>query len=149
MIRGERGLTLVELLIAAAVTGVLATVLGTAVYQLYTATEYGNGRFTSLHELQNAAYWFNLDGQEAVSAVGGTGLTLTLPTSQVITYTLSTTNLQRATGTSTLTLAQNISSVSFSVSGQLVTMNITSSPSGRMDTGEQAAYTVYLRPVTP
>ncbi len=149
MRRSEQGLTLVELLIAIAITGVLTTVLGTVVYQLYTTTEYGSGRFTSLHELQNAAYRFNMDGQMAVSAVGGASLTLTLPTSQVVTYTLSGTNLQRTSGGPTLMLAQNISSISFSVSRQLVTMNITSSPSGRMDTSEQGTYKVYLRTVAP
>lgn len=145
--RKESGFTLVELLIVVAITGILFGGLGTAIYQMVMVTDYGGDELTALHELQNTAHWFNYDGQMAVSATGGSSLTLTLPTSQTVTYSLSGTNLRRTSGVNTITLAQNISAVSFAVAGSVVTMNITSIPPGRMGVSEQGTYKVYLRPV--
>jgi len=146
MMKSERGFTLVELLIVIAITGVVVSVLGTVIFQLTTVSEHGNARLTALHELQNASYWFNSDGQKSVTASGGATLTLTLPTAQTITYALSGTNLQRTADAVTNTLAQNISSVSFSVSGRSITMDITSAPAGRTQVAEQRLYRVIMRP---
>jgi prepilin-type N-terminal cleavage/methylation domain-containing protein len=147
----EHGFTLVELLVTIAITGVIFSVIGGVVYQLTTVGEYGNDRLDAAHELQNAAYWFNLDGQRAVTASGGGSLVLTLPppAGDVITYALSDTNLQRTSAGSTMTLARNISGASFVVLGKLVTMDITASVPGRMGVSEQGTYKVYLRPVAP
>ena len=62
----QKGMTMVELVVAIAITGIIVAFLGTAIYQIITVTGYGNDRLTAVHELQNAAYWFNLDGQEAI-----------------------------------------------------------------------------------
>ena len=64
----EQGFTVVELIIAVAITGLIVSFLGTAIYQMFTVTQYGNDRLTAMHELQNAAYWFSLDGQQATNA---------------------------------------------------------------------------------
>jgi prepilin-type N-terminal cleavage/methylation domain-containing protein len=144
--KGEHGFTLVELLITITLIGMLTGIVGPAIYQIYNVTQFGSDSLEALHELQNSAYWFNYDGQTAVSAVGGSGLTLTLPTAQTVTYTLSGISLQRTSGTSTITLAQNISSVSFTVNGRLVTMVLTSAPHDRMGVSQQGTYVVYLRP---
>ncbi len=144
--KNERGFTLVELLIVIAITGVVASVIGTVIFQLTTVSEHGNARLTALHELQNAAYWFNYDGQKSIAASGGATLTLTLPTAETITYALSGTNLQRTTDAVTNTLARNISTVSFSVSGRSITMDITSTPAGRTQVTEQGTYRVTMRP---
>ena len=145
--KSEHGFTLVELLITVALTGILAGIVGPSIYQIFNVTEYGDDRLLALHELQNSASWFNHDGQMAVSGVGGSGLTLTLPTAQTVTYALVGANLRRTSGTSTITLAQNVSSVSFTVNGRLVTMVLTSAPPGRMSVSEQGTYVVYLRSV--
>ena len=93
MMKGERGFTLVELLIATAITGFIFSVLGAAMHQVVTIPEYGNDRVTALHELQNVAHWVNLDGQMAKSATGGDELVLTLPDDSSISYTLVGTDL--------------------------------------------------------
>jgi prepilin-type N-terminal cleavage/methylation domain-containing protein len=146
-VRNETGFTLIELLVVIAATGILFSGLGTAIYQMITVTEYGGDELTALHELQNAAYWLNTDGQMAVSATDGGSLILTLPTAETITYSLSGTSLQRTDGQTTVILAQNVSNVSFTAVGRLVTMNITSAPPGRTAASEQGTYQVYLRPV--
>jgi len=98
--------------------------------------------------LQNAEHWFNLDGQMATAAAGGSSLVLSLP-GQTVTYSLAGTQLQRTEGSSTIILARDISSLSFSVNSslRLVSMDIAASISGRTEISEQNVYKVHLRPV--
>jgi len=147
MMKGQKGFTLVELLITVAITGLIVSFLGTAIYQIITVTEYGNDRMTAMHELQNAAHWVNLDGQMARTASGGNELALTLPDDSSVTYSVVGTELRRTAGESQMTLARNISSISFSVENRIITMTITSSPEGRPNVTEQGTYKIYLRPV--
>jgi len=142
----ESGLTLVELLMTVAVTGVIVSFLATSIYQTITVTGYGNNRLTALHELQNAAYWFNLDGQKALSAEITPGLVLTLSETNTITYELAGTELRRTTAGSQITLAQNITSAEFSLDGRIIVMSLTSAPEGREDVSESGSYQVNLRP---
>jgi prepilin-type N-terminal cleavage/methylation domain-containing protein len=142
----ERGLTMVELMIAVAVTGIIVSFLGTAIYQILTVTEYGNNRLTAMHELQNAAHWFNLDGQRASTASANGELQLTISESSSITYYLSDTELRRMAGGDYMTLARNITSADFSIENRLITMSLTSSPEGRDNVSANGTYKVYLRP---
>ena len=147
MNRPEQGYSLVELLVTLAVTGIIFTVIGGAIFQLSTVSDAGNDRLTANHALQNAAYWFNLDGQAAQTATGGAGLSLTSPGAGTIVYSLAGRDLLRTDGDSAVTLAQEVSSVAFTVQGRLVSMDITASPSGRANISVEQIYTVYLRPV--
>jgi prepilin-type N-terminal cleavage/methylation domain-containing protein len=144
--KDERGFTLVEMLIATAITGLTVSVLVIAIYQIFTVTEFGNDKMVANHELQNAAHWFNLDGQRASTASGGSELALTLPDDSSITYVLVGTELHRTAGESQITLARNISAISFSVEDRIITMTITSSPTGRQNVNEQGIYKIHLRP---
>ena len=144
--RNEPGFTLVEMVIAVFITGIIVSFLGTAIYQIFTVAEYGNDRFTALHELQNAAYWFNRDGQQATTATGGSTLALTLSDNTTVTYSLSGAELRRTTGGTPMTLARNISSASFSVTDRLITMQLTAAPPGRDSVSENGSYQVWLRP---
>ena len=137
---------MVEMLIATAITGLIVSVLGTAVFQVTDVSQYGNDRLTALHELQNIARWFNLDGQRAVSATAGDDLTLNISESLTITYTLNGTELRRIAGSSQMTLARNITSANFSSANRTVTLTVTSSPEGRHNINEQGSYKVTLRP---
>ena len=143
--KSERGMTMVELLAALAVTGVIIAFLGTAIYQIITISGEGSGRLTALHELQNAAYWFNADAQQAVNAAAGASLTLTLPDSSTVTYSLVGTELRRTAG-SQMTLARNVTSASFSLSARVVTMNLVAAPAGRYGVSQSASYQATLRP---
>jgi prepilin-type N-terminal cleavage/methylation domain-containing protein len=146
MMKGERGFTLMELLIAIAIMGSIFGVLGESFHQVVTIPEYGNDKVTALHELQNVAHWVNLDGQMAENAAGGSGLVLTLPDDSSISYALAGTDLIRSAGTAARTLAKNITNVNFSVVNRCITMDITSSPAGRWGVSENETYKVYLRP---
>jgi prepilin-type N-terminal cleavage/methylation domain-containing protein len=149
LIKHEQGYTLVELLITLALVGIIFTVTGAVMYQLSTVGAYGNDRLTLIHEMQNTAFWFNQDGQMSVAASGGSNLILTLPTGKTVTYGLSGQNLQRVDEMSTLTLAQDIAGVSFSIQDRLVSMSITALIRGRTDVNAQNTFAVTLRPVLP
>jgi prepilin-type N-terminal cleavage/methylation domain-containing protein len=146
MMKGERGFTLAELLVATAITGLVISGLGTAIYQILTVTDYGYDRLKAAHELQNVAHWFSLDGQMASAASGGNKLVLTLSDGSLVTYTLLDTELHRVAGGSNMTLARDITGANFLVRNRTVTMSLTSSPESRWDVSENGTYRVYLRP---
>jgi len=146
MKKGQKGFTLPELLITVAITGLIVSFLGTAIYQIITITEYSNDRMIAMHELQNAAHWFSRDGQMASTASGGSELVLTLPNDSSITYVVVDTELSRTAGELQMTLARSISDISFSIENRIITMSITSSPEGRQNVSEQRTYKVCLRP---
>ncbi|MCJ7604538.1 MAG: type II secretion system protein [Dehalococcoidales bacterium] len=143
--RSEKGFTLVELVIAVGLTGVIIVVLGAAVYQILTVTQYGNDRLTAQHELQNAARWFLYDGQRAVSANITGGLLLTVSANATVDYSLAGTELRRTAGSAIMVLARNISGADFSLNDRLVTMSLTSAPAGRDNVSQNGTYAVYLR----
>jgi len=144
--KSQKGFTLLELLVGVAISGLIVSFLGTAMYQIITVTDYGGDKMIAMHELQNVAYWANLDGQRASSVNGGDELQLTLPDDSSITYAVDGTELRRITGGSQMTLARNVSDVSFSIEGRLIIMTVTSSPEGRWDVSDNATYKICLRP---
>jgi Tfp pilus assembly protein PilE len=142
----ERGLTIVELIMATAVTGLIVSFLGTSIHQMFTVTEYGNDRLTAMHELQNVAHWFNLDGQRAIAANANSELQLTISKTSSIIYSLVGTELRRTAGGAQMTLAQNITHATFSIEDRVITMHLISSPEGQDNVSENGTYKVYLRP---
>ena len=146
MMKSERGFTMVDLVMATAITGLIVSFLGTSIYQMLGVTEYGNDKLIATHELQNAAYWFQLDGQKAKSARGGDNLVLTLTDNSTVTYDLTDTTLERTVSGGQMVLAKNISEVTFTINDRVITMSLTSSPEGRDNISENGIYKVYLRP---
>jgi len=144
--RGERGYTLVETLIAIAITGFIVTILGLTVQQFVTVPEQGDNQVDALHAVQNAAHWVSLDGQTAKSATGGAGLDLTLPDNSVVSYNVSGNSLQRTYKGVSRTVAKDVSSVNFTIQGRVITMHITAAPDSRWSISENQTYQVYMRP---
>jgi type II secretory pathway pseudopilin PulG len=142
----QKGMTMVELVIAIATTGIIVAFLGTAVYQIITVSGYGNDRLSATHELENAAHWFYNDGQRAKAATGGTELELTMTDNSSITFVLDGTDLKRTSGGGEMTLARNITTALFSIDNRVITMSLTATPSGRYGVSENGTYYVYLRP---
>lgn len=138
--RDEAGATLVETLIALAISAAVVTMLGSAVYQFYAISYWGNDRLAVLHDLQNAGLWIGRDANEAASFTSGAGTvygTLSWPDLSVqyrYSYDSGNTALLRehlvgGVPQSTVTVARHIafqSDVSFAVSGSRLTVTITS-----------------------
>jgi prepilin-type N-terminal cleavage/methylation domain-containing protein len=142
----ELGYTLVELMIAIAITGFLATTLGLVVQETTSVPERGGQQVSAQHAVQNAVHWVSLDGQMAKSASGGTSLALTLPDDSSVNYILYGDELHRVDASSNRTIARGIASAAFSVDGRLITMSITAAPDGRWQVSEGGSYQIDMRP---
>ena len=145
----QHGFSLAELLVTIAISGVLLGVIVTALFQMTTISSAGDDQLTVWHQLQNANHQFGIDCQSALTASGSSSLTLIYPTGGIVTYNLAGTILQRTSGSAVNILARDIGDLSFSVTGRLVTMNITSIVSGRTGSSEQITSLVNLRPTSP
>ena len=137
---------MIELVIALAITGCIATVVGAVVQETVTVPARGGDQVNSAHAIQNTVHWVSIDGQEAKSAVGGASLVLTLPDSSTVTYSLNGNELHRISAGEDRVIAKDISSISFSVDGRLITMDITAAPESRYNVSESGTYQVNMRP---
>lgn len=72
-LRSEDGISLVEVLVGLAIAAGIAAVLGTAVYQFFTVTRWGNDRMLAAADHQTALLWLGRDSAEAASFVAGSG----------------------------------------------------------------------------
>jgi type II secretory pathway pseudopilin PulG len=140
------GYTLVEAAVAIAVLSGIVAVLAATMQQVVTVPEMGDDQVNALHSVQNAAHWLALDGQTAQSATGVSSLTMTLPSGNTISYTLSGTNLQRTYQGTSRTVAEDVASVNFTVQGKNIYMTIVATPESRWDISQSQTYQVYMRP---
>jgi prepilin-type N-terminal cleavage/methylation domain-containing protein len=143
--KSERGFTLLETVLAIALIGFLVGVLGMAVQQVVTTPEKANDQVDALHSVQAAAHWVAMDGQMAMSAVGGSSLVITLPDSRTISYALTGTELFRTDDDASRMVAQNVASVNFTVAGKTIYMTIVAAPSSRWDISENQTYRIFMR----
>ena len=154
----QKGMTLVEVLVACAITVIIVGGLSTAIYMIISATERGNGETSALHDVQNAAYWISYDAQMASTTdlVEGDQLVDSLSldwtdcygNSHSSSYWLSDSKLQRDYDDTTTTVAWYVSSIEFSISGDVLTFHLESTPEGRWDVGRETTGNVCLRPNT-
>lgn len=141
LITEDRGMTLTEMLVSAFLMSLLIGVLGTAFYQFFTATRWGNDTLTALHDLENAEVWLSRDVREAQSFTPGSSPvygTFDCGDYSTVQYRYSydsgNTALVREKIVdggveSTLTVARHIdqeSDVAFSAGSSLVTITLTS-----------------------
>ncbi len=165
MRNGEKGFTLIEILIVMAISAMLLSGLVTAIFQVLNVTKSTTTEITAYENIKNAAYRITQDVKKAntTNLVDGGAAVSSLTLNWTIWYdtngnlipngeahssqlTLSGTNLQRNYDGSISTIGRYISSVQFSRQGNMIAVSITASPDGRTDTAERSTYYVYLQP---
>ena len=108
--RNQMGFTLIELMLAIAITGVITGAITTTIFQVVNSSARTNNHMMAVRQVQNAGYWVSRDAQmaqvvepagELVDTPAGTGFPLTLTwtewdgTVNEITYILEGTELWR------------------------------------------------------
>ena len=158
--KGEKGLTLVELLIVIAITGLIAGGITMTIFQVFNMNTRTTNRMTAVRQVQNAGFWVSPDVQMAQNVTPGEdpGFPLTLTwtdewatndTHEVI-YTLEDNKLQRSHSVNdevpTVTpVAEYIDSDQTSCvwDGEWLTFNVTATVGGQSET---RVYEVKPRP---
>ncbi|MFC1934159.1 type II secretion system protein J [Chloroflexota bacterium] len=75
---GEKGYTLIELLIAITIMALASTAAGAAIFQVLRNTERNNDHITAVRQVQNAGYWISRDARMARIVTTTANLTLPL-----------------------------------------------------------------------
>lgn len=144
----EKGATLVEMLVAIAISVLVFSVLSTALVQFMLATRWGNSQLQVTSDIQVASLWLGRDALEAASFTPGAGSvygTLAWADgSQHFIYSYDSLEgglIREHFDTGVLqtrtTIARHIlnqSDVSFSIAGQLLTVTITSTSGAEAET---------------
>ncbi len=81
---GEKGYTLVELLVAITIIAMASGAAGAAIFQILRNTERNNDYLTVVRQVQSAGYWISRDAQMAQSVATDN---LTLPDFLIISWT--------------------------------------------------------------
>ena len=137
----EQGTSLVETLVAMGISLIVFGVITTALVQFMLVTRWGNSQLQISNDIQVVSLWLGRDALESSSFTPGTGNvygTLNWPDSShqfrysynALEYTLVREHLEDGLVQSTLSVARyiaDINDVSFSTSGPLLTVSITSS----------------------
>ena len=69
----ERGVSLVEVLVGIAIAAGIAAFIGTAVWQFFTVTRWGNNQMLAVSDHQTAILWLSRDIPEAQAFTSGSG----------------------------------------------------------------------------
>ena len=152
----QKGMTLVELLVALTITAVIIGGLSIAIYMITSVTERGNADTSALHNMEKVAYWISNDARMAnttdLSDGGSPADSITLQwidgngNNHYSHYWLSGTNLQRDYDGVITVVAWDISSIEFSISGDILTFRTESTPPTRWQLVRAATGKVNLRP---
>lgn len=152
--RNERGVVLLELVVAAGIAALVAGMMTGIIFQLFRTTERGTGSLIALHDVQNATRWISRDVTMAETSdlvdSGPAVQSMTLTWMEgielhTVTYSLSGTDLQRTMDGQTGIVARNISSISFSLSNRVITTVIVSSPENRWGVSKEMTSKAWLR----
>ena len=155
--RGQRGFTLIEILVSMAIGGLLVPVVVAGIFQVTKGTDKINTDLVILQDIDGASAWINRDLSQALTTnlnesetlntmrvdwVDLTGWAVEGAESHFAEYTLSGTDLLREYDGQTQIVARRVANIEFSRVGNFVTVAITST---LRDTTESLSYFVTPR----
>lgn len=161
----SKGMTLVELMVATAIVGLIVAVTLALLLQFVVGPGRSSASATALNNINSAAYWISRDGQMAqitdpVLVDGAAPVNIPGDEDDMTLiwidryesaniehssrYFISDGELMRDYDGSTSTVARGISNLGFSISGRTITVNITYSET---ETSETKIYEIHMRPV--
>ena len=65
--KNQRGFTLIEIMIAIAITALITSGITTAIFQMFSINTRSTNHMTAVREVQNAGYWVSHDAQMALN----------------------------------------------------------------------------------
>lgn len=156
----QKGTTLLELLVALAITGMIMSGITALIFQEYRGTSIAKTSVTVAHEIRRASQWISQDTMmaESTDLVEGTESTDNVTLNWIersdfadlphsCRYYLLDDQLQRNYDGTITTVAQNISMVNFSQTGRLMTVSISCTPRWwNPNNTVEKTYRIYLRP---
>ena len=154
---GQRGFTLVELLVSTTIMTLVATVMASGVYQAFRAVPFQRSGLNSLDEMRRILLPINRDLQIATAAspmpVSLKDGPLTIASINPLTnlgrttsYSLSGTNLLRKVDSGAArTIGRNVTAATFALSGSVFTVTLTSMTEGNKASAVTSTWTVYKR----
>ena len=103
-IRGQRGFTLIDLVVALAISGSLVTVIVMSIFQISRASTSSVDHMVTITHAQNAGHWFSVDAAQAdtISLGASNGFPLVLSRTQYdgtgheVTYDIVGSQLRRS-----------------------------------------------------
>ncbi len=69
--KSQKGITMLELLMAFAVTGIITGGITATLYQMVIGSARTSNHMTAVKQVQNAGYWVSRDAQAAQGVVSG------------------------------------------------------------------------------
>lgn len=80
--KNQRGFTLLDLLLAMVISGIVTATIMTTIFQLFTGSAHSSNHMTVISQVQSSGYWVSHDAHMAQNVstdnTTGTGLPLTL-----------------------------------------------------------------------
>ncbi len=153
----QKGFTLLELLVAMAVGGVVMAGALAAVYQVVWGTSRTNSQVVALNDVHQAALQLKKDLEMTQSAdlPGGAAINLSWTDytsfdleenkNHTSSYVLSNGELQRTYDGTMSIVGRNITSLGFTQNGQAINVVITATGPGAAKKGETLKFSAYIR----
>jgi Tfp pilus assembly protein PilE len=157
---GQRGVTLVDLAMAMAVTAIISTAIVSSIAQVFDSNARNSNHMIAVRQVQNAGYWISHDSQMAQNVSAAGNLVFSWKdwdgSPRQATYSLVGTDLRRVYTVDNVTQAnalvgQHISAAAwpYSISSKRLAFTVTATVgTGSRTSSETRSYEVAPRPAS-